>query len=391
MRNRHFTRLIPALFAGTLITFVSVAACASPPERARDLGIPFDGTPGTLNAITDISGIEVGHTTIIDDSQEGGARTGVTAIFPLGKSAPQCVSAGWFAFNGTGEMTGTKLIDEFGIFCGPVMLTGTLSVGLVRDATLEWTRGFIKDPDVRFTRILPVVAETYDGGLNDAWGFHVGKEHVFAALNNAKPGPVEEGSVGGGTGMVTHFFKGGIGTASRVVDFGNGIKFNVGVLVQANYGKRNELTIAGVPVGKEIQDLMPERGAYRPDHDGSIIIIVATDAPLLPYQLKRIARRATIGLAHVGGTGNTTSGDIFLAFSTANPVPFGAQGLVNYTSLPDVAMDPVFAATYQATEEAILNALVAGRTMKGGNGGIVHGLPHDRVREILKKYKRLEE
>jgi L-aminopeptidase/D-esterase-like protein len=382
---------LATIFVAAFLTVTSTFSASSAPlMRARDLGIPLDGVTGALNAITDVPGLEVGQTTISDKSRQGGARTGVSAIFPLGKASPDCVTAGWFAFNGTGEMTSTKMIDEFGAFCGPVMLTGTLSVGLVHNATLEWIRQHISDPNVRFSRILPVVAETYDGGLNDAWGFHVHKEHVFAALDNAKSGPVEEGNVGGGTGMVAHYFKGGIGTASRIVDFGGGAKFTVGVLVQANYGKRDELTIAGVPVGKEIHDLMPKHGTYQPAHDGSIIIIVATDAPLLAHQLKRVARRATIGLAHVGGTGNTTSGDIFLAFSTANHVSLGAQGLISYAALPDMAMDPIFAATYQATEEAILNALVAGRTMEGGNGGIVYALPQDRVRDILKKYNRLK-
>ena len=370
----------------TAIMFAAVDTMAGP--RARDLSIPFDGVPGNLNAITDVPGVEVGHLTLNDGKTEGGARTGVTAIFPLGKTAASGVAAATFAFNGAGELTGAHFIDEFGGFFGPILLTGTLSVGVARDAAIEWARNHIDELEIRFTRVLPVVGETLDSGLHDAWGFHLNKGHVFSALDSAVTGPVAEGSVGGGTGMVCYYFKCGIGTSSRVVAVGEH-QFTIGILVQANHGLRRELLIAGAPVGKEIADLMPVRGSYNPPRDGSIIIVVATDAPLLPSQLARLARHATVGMARTGGQGNTLSGDIFLAFSTANRLSLNPAEIMAFRAIPGAALDPVFTGVIEATEEAIINALVAGDTMKGGNGGIVYGMPHDRIQKILKKYGRL--
>ncbi|MBM4161069.1 MAG: P1 family peptidase [Ignavibacteria bacterium] len=357
--------------------------------RARDLGIPFDGTPGLRNAITDVAGVEVGHTTLVSGSGKlvagkGPVRTGVTAIFPRGKESADQVFAAWFTLNGNGEMTGTTWVEESGFLEGPVMITNTHSVGVVRDAVIEWQ---MKKQGKTFQPwSLPVVAETWDGFLNDINGFHVKREHVFQALDAARAGAVAEGSVGGGTGMVVHQFKGGIGTSSRKLENRLGA-YTVGVLVQANYGGRSQLTIAGVPVGREISDLMPERGK---SDDGSIIVVVATDAPVLPHQLKRIAKRAALGIGKNGGIGTNGSGDIFIAFSTANP---GAAGdsVVSLTMLPNDRINPLFAATVQATEEAIVNAMVAAQTMEGVNGSKVYGIPHDRLKAAMKKYNRLKE
>ncbi|MCP4724293.1 MAG: P1 family peptidase, partial [bacterium] len=304
-----------------LLLLLHTAVSAQNKPRARDLGIPFDGTPGKFNTITDVKGVEVGHTTLITGEGklvvgDGPVRTGVTAILPVGKKY-EPVFAGWYSLNGNGEMTGTTWVEESGFLGGPIMITNTHSVGIVRDAVVEW---LVTEPiSSGISWALPVVAETYDGFLNDINGFHVKKEHAFAALNSASAGPVAEGGVGGGTGMICHGFKGGIGTSSRIVKI-NDNEYTVGVLVQANYGGRRGLMVAGVPVGKEITDLMPTRGANRDDEngDGSIIVVVATDAPVLPHQLKRLARRVPMGIARAGGIASNGSGDIFIAFSKGN-------------------------------------------------------------------------
>lgn len=370
---------------------VGVLACAhaiGAEPRARDLGVPFHGTPGTFNAITDVSGVLVGETTVIDPPGSGGARSGVTAILPLGRASRDGVMAGQFTFNGTGEMTGSHLVRDFGAFFGPILLTGTTAVGTVSESALRWTKRSFTDPLQRYSRILPVVAETYDGDLNDAWAFPIRAEHVFSAIESAAGGPVAEGNVGGGTGMIAHDFKGGTGTASRRVRVGTAT-FTVGALVQANYGNREQLTIAGVPVGQEIVDLKPSFPAGVRTKEGSIIMVIATDAPLTSTQLERVARRAIIGLARVGGVGGATSGDLVLAFSTANHVSIGSTELEHFATVPADAMSPLFQATADATEEAIVNALVAARTLTGYTGLTVYALPHDRLREILKRYGRL--
>lgn len=380
--------LLSIALAGGL-AFAS-AACAQDAPRARDLGIPLEGETGPLNAITDVAGIEVGHLTL----HEGDAHTGVTTIFPRGRAATDGVAAGVFSFNGTGEMTGTHLIDEFGAFFGPIAITGTLGVGAARDGILQWTAQNFDDPTVRFSRVLPVVAETYDGGLSDVWSLPLTPEHVVEALDAARSGPVAEGAVGGGTGMVCYYFKCGIGTSSRLVRYGEDIAFTVGVLVQANHGVRDQLRIAGTPAGREIADLMPRRANQADaagEGDGSIIIVIATDAPLLPDQLRRLARRATIGMGRTGGQGDSSSGDIFIAFTTANPVTLGAGAPLDYQSIPGEALDPLFDGVVQATEEAILNALVAGEDTTGRGNSHVYGLPHDRVRDILARYGRLDD
>jgi len=366
--------------------------------RARDLGIHFDGTAGPLNAITDVKGVEVGHATLISGEGKlvvgsGPVRTGVTAILPRGKeSANTSAFAGWFSLNGNGEMTGTTWVEESGFLEGPVMITNTHSVGVVRDAVVAW-RVKQGSPDASgYWWSLPVVAETYDGFLNDINGFHVKEKHAFEALNGAKPGPVVEGNVGGGTGMVCYGFKGGIGTASRKLDVKAG-GYTVGVLVQANFGRRNQLRIDGVPVGVEIKDDNVAIDQPRPrDEDvGSIIIVVATDAPLLAHQLKRLARRAALGVARTGSSSGNGSGDIFIAFSTANPDAAKQSGPVQLTMLPNDLLNPIFEATVQATEEAIINALVAAETMTGVDGHKVVAIPHERLKQVMKKYNRLAE
>jgi len=377
-----------------LLCAVSVAghAGAADKPRARDLGVPFTGTPGPLNAITDVAGVEVGHTTLISGEGalvrgKGPVRTGVTAILPNGRDFRGRLFAGWYTLNGNGEMTGTTWLEEAGFLGSPILITNTHSVGVVRDAVIEWNgrRGGGGDYSGDFS--LPVVAETWDGFLNDIDGFHVTKAHAFAALDSARGGPVAEGNVGGGTGMICHGFKGGIGTASRVLAKDEG-GYTIGVLVQANYGSRNLLTIVGVPVGREISDLLPV--SKEPDEDaGSIIVVLATDAPLLPHQLKRLARRIPLGIGLVGGRGGNTSGDIFVAFSTANPEASKTAGLAALTMLPNERITPLFNATAEATEEAIVNALVAAETMTGVDGHTVYALPHDRLREVLRKYNRL--
>ena len=357
--------------------------------RARDLGVLFDGQPGPLNAITDVKGVEVGHTTLISGQGalkvgEGPVRTGVTAILPRGRDSRDAVFGAWFTLNGNGEMTGTTWLEESGFIDGPVMITNTHSVGVVRDAVIAWKvkRG---EPDAEdYWWSLPVVAETWDGELNDVNGFHVKPEHVFHALETAQGGPVPEGNVGGGTGMICHEFKGGIGTASRVLDEKHG-GYTVGVLVQCNYGQRSQLRVAGVPVGAEIMD-----HRTKDDDVGSIIVVVATDAPLIPTQLKRLAKRVTLGLGRTGSYAGNGSGDIFIAFSTANPGAIKSGGLRQLTMLPNDDLNPLFLATVQATEESVINALVAAETMTGINNHTVIALPHDRLREVLRKYNRLK-
>ena len=356
--------------------------------RIRDLGVPLDGQPGPLNGITDVPGVTVGHVTLIHGEGrrqvgKGPVRTGVTAVLPRGDN-PNPVLGAWYSLNGCGEMTGTTWLEESGLLLGPVMITNTFSVGVVRDAVIEW-----------FTRKyqsiigMPVVAETYDGTLNDIDGFHVKAEHARQALDAATGGLIEEGNLGGGTGMTCHGFKGGIGTSSRVLTEQGG-SWTVGVLVQANHGQRKHLRVAGVPVGQEITDFQPEVHSDDSSVDrSSIIVIVATDAPLLPHQLKAMARRVPLGIGRVGGNGEIFSGDIFLAFSTqplGDPDEHGVRA-VNTVNLP--VLTPLFEATAQATEEAILNALAAAETMTGCDGNTYYALPKDRLVEALKKYGRL--
>jgi len=364
--------------------------------RARDLGVPFDGTPGPFNAITDVSGVAVGHTTLISGEGKlqigkGPVRTGVTAILPRGKdSMSNPVFAGWWSLNGNGEMTGTTWVEESGFLEGPVMITNTHSVGVVRDAVIQWRVAHGQPDPTGYWWSLPVVAETWDGWLNDINGFHVKPEHAFHAIDSAKSGPVEEGNGGGGTGMICNEFKGGIGTSSRKIESNAG-SFTVGVLVQCNYGLRADLRIAGVPVGKEI----PEEPAYASTSfaeadRGSIIVVVATNAPLVAHQLKRLARRVSLGLGRDGAIARNGSGDIFIAFSTANSGAAATDHVVDLKMLPNDMIEPVFAATVQATEEAIINAMVAAETMIGIENHKVIALPHDQLRAVLKKYNRLQ-
>jgi D-aminopeptidase len=365
--------------------------------RARNLGVPFDGTPGPLNAITDVAGVTVGHTTLISGEGKlvvgkGPVRTGVTAVFPRGKDVDdKGVFAGWWSLNGNGEMTGTTWVEESGILTGPVMITNTHSVGVVRDAVIQWTVAHRKvGPDDDWWS-LPVVAETWDGWLNDINGFHVKAEDAFHAIDNSHGGPVEEGAVGGGTGMVCNGFKGGIGTSSRLLSAKEG-GYTVGVLVQCNYGSRQNFRVAGIPVGREIPSEDPY--AFAPGditERGSIIVIIATDAPLLPHQLKRLARRVSLGLGRDGSISGNGSGDIFIAFSTANQGAAMTDHLVDLRMLPNDMLNPVFAATVEATEEAIINAMVAATTMTGIENHRVSALPHDQLRAILKKYNRLNQ
>jgi L-aminopeptidase/D-esterase-like protein len=388
-------RRLLLLGIGLTLAGTMTALDAQAKRRARDLGVPFLGTPGPLNAITDVAGVTVGHATIVEGAGplvvgKGPVRTGVTAILPRGRETLLRPSfAGWYSQNGNGEMTGTTWIEESGFLEGPVMITNTHSVGVVRDAVIRW-RVNAAPPDASgYWWSLPVVAETYDGYLNDINGFHVKESHALAALDAAVGGPVPEGSVGGGTGMICYGFKGGIGTASRRLGDAQG-GYTVGVLVQANFGRRPQLLVAGAPVGQEIADQSP-RASLDARHGelGSIIIVVATDAPLLSHQLKRLARRATMGLSRTGSTSGNGSGDIFIAFSTANPDAFKAEGLATVAMLSNERISPLFDATVYATEEAIINALVAGETMVGQGGHRIEGLPHDRLREVLKKYNRL--
>jgi D-aminopeptidase len=382
------------------------------PARARDLGIPFDGAPGRWNAITDVPGVTVGHTTLISGTGrltpgKGPVRTGVTAVFPRGRGDLSPVFAGWFSLNGNGEMTGTAWIDDYGLLFYPIAITNTNSVGTVRDALIEW--GASRLPDPRYC-CLPVVAETWDGDLNDIFGFHVKKEHVFAALAAAGTGPVAEGNVGGGTGMQCLGFKGGIGSSSRRLPAARG-GFTVGALVQCNFGLRRQLRIAGIPVARELQ--VPEpcydtresldsamardrcaaitgtAGAKREQEHGSIIVVLATDAPLLPHQLRRVARRAALGVGRMGGVAGAGSGDLFIAFATGPTGTPDSVGIATVPMLSDDVIDPVYEAAVQATEEAIVNAMVAARTMTGANWYRVPALPHDGVREVLARHGRL--
>lgn len=389
LRPKTTTWLIVAMAA------VAASAFSQSTQRARDLGVPFDGTPGPLDAITDVRGVEVGQTTLISGNGplkvgEGPVRTGVTVVFPRGKSNLDPVYAGWFTQNGNGEMTGTTWVEESGFLETPVAITNTHSVGVVRDAIIAWN---VKHNAMKQDWSLPVVAETWDGWLNDINGFHVKPEDVFSAIDAAKAGPVEEGAVGGGTGMVCYGFKGGIGTASRVLTKEQG-GYTVGVLVQCNCGRRPQLTIAGVPIGKLIPQDVPYSmfkdgmGGEMEGDKGSIIIVVATDAPLLPHQLKRIARRATMGLARTGSISGNGSGDIFIAFSTANPHAYDEPGPNTVLVVSNERMNPLFDATVEATEEAIVNAMVAAKTMTGIDNHTVIGLPHDELQKALKQYNR---
>ncbi len=399
-------RTVSFLLAVALAAPLQAAAQGADRPRARDLGVPFDGTPGPLNAITDVDGVAVGHATLVRGSGplvvgEGPVRTGVTAIWPRGKDDPAPVFAAWFPLNGDGEMTGTTWVEDRGMMDTPLMITNTLSVGIVHHAVIRYgVAKSVETGDGAWLNALPVVAETWDGTLNDIRGQHVTEADAIRAMESARGGPVAEGNVGGGTGMRCHRFKAGIGTASRIVEM-DGSAYTVGVLVQCNYGARDLLRVAGVPVGREIPDLMPERpeeddapgpaaGPPRADRDGSIIVVVATDAPLLPNQLKRVARRVSLGLARNGSVSTGGSGDIFMAFSTANrDAAATGSGTARLEMLPNGRLDGIFRATVEGTEEAVINALVAGETMTGANGWTIHALPHDRLREILERYDRL--
>jgi len=359
--------------------------------RARDLGISFEGTPGKFNAITDVPGVEVGYTTLISgegklDVGKGPVRTGVTAILPRGHaSLNDPVYAGFFSLNGNGEMTGTAWVDESGFLEGPIVITNTHSVGVARDAVIAWRVEHGAADKTGYWWSLPVVAETWDGWLNDINGFHVKPQDIWHALDDARGGAVEEGSVGGGTGMVCYEFKGGNGTASRKVAIQPQAKdtaaqtFVVGVFLQANFGRREQLMIHGVRVGKEIP------GNVYNQESGSCIAVVATDAPLLPHQLKRLTRRVSLGLARTGAISGNGSGDLFIAFSTANPnVADPDQVTHQVATIPNDLMDPIFTAVVQATEEAVVNALVDNHSMTGRDNHRVEALPHDRLREIFK-------
>ncbi len=382
----------------SLLTFFISQIYAQKP-RARDLGIPFTGIPGTYNAITDVAGIEVGHSTIISGSGkniigEGPIRTGVTAIFPRGKKFSP-VYANWYSLNGNGEMTGTTWVTESGFLETPIMITNTNSVGVVRDAVLKWFVDTNWYNNETWWYTYPLVAETYDGFLNDIYGFHVKEKHVLEAINNTSSGSVDEGNVGGGTGMMCLGFKGGIGTSSRVVTI-NDSTYTVGVLVQSNFGAKKNLTIAGVPVGMELMHIKSSEykgppQSNRQEGDGSIIVIVATDAPLLPHQLKRIAQRVPLGIGNVGGRGSNGSGDIFLAFSTANENAFSREENSSIISLSNDLITPLFEATVQSVEEAIINAMVAANTMEGINGNKSYALPHEATVAALKKFNRLQQ
>ena len=381
--------------------------------RARDLGVPFNGTTGQFNAITDVKGVEVGYSTIISGRGEnivgkGPVRTGVTAIFPRGKAQKfSPVFANWYSLNGNGEMTGTTWITESGFLETPIMITNTNSVGLVRDAVLKWYVDTDWYNGEEWWYTYPVVAETYDGFLNDIYGFHVKEEHVLEAITDAKTGKIAEGNVGGGTGMMCLGFKGGTGTSSRLVQIKDSTfisgepnkesrTYTVGVLVQANFGRKPSLTIAGVPVGRELLDTLNNElklppQSYRKEGDGSIIVVVATDAPLLPHQLKRIAQRVSLGIGNTGGYASNGSGDIFIAFSTANPDAFQRYDFSEVEMLPNDLMTPLFEATAQAVEEAIINAMIAAETMEGINGNKSYALPHELLQEVLRKYNRLNQ
>ena len=387
----------------TAIIFIGLLSCYqvySQKPRARDLGIPFVGTPGVFNAITDVQGVEVGYSTIITGKGEntvgnGPVRTGVTAIFPRGKAKKfSPVYANWYSLNGNGEMTGTTWVTESGFLETPIMITNTNSVGVVRDAVLKWyvDTDWYSGEDWWYT--YPVVAETYDGFLNDIYGFHVKEKHVLEAIENSSSGQIAEGNIGGGTGMMCLGFKGGTGTSSRVLKIKDS-SYTVGALVQSNFGAKRNLSIAGVPVGVELKDTLnsvfngPPK-SRRQEGDGSIIVIIATDVPLLPHQLKRIAQRIPLGIGIVGGRGSNGSGDIFLAFSTANEGAFNRDDIASITSMPNDLLMPVFEATVQVVEEAIINAMIAAETMEGINGNTSYAIPHDVLVETLQKYNRIK-
>ena len=399
------------LTGSAVVVLSGLLSLAQPvPTRARDLGVPFDGRPGTLNAITDIGGVEVGQVTIVKGEGAlrvgvGPVRTGVTAIHPRGKSSTDPVFAAWFALNASGEMTGTTWLEERGLLDGPILITNTHSVGVVRDAVVAWMVG----KGWKASWHAPVVAETYDGALNDINGFHVSKDHALEALRSASTGSVEEGAVGGGTGMICNGFKGGIGTASRLVER-DGETYTVGVLVQCNYKwERDALRIAGVSVGKHtkaapncftdrsIKGHVPwfpyceveesAQGFTPPERDGSIIIVVGTDAPLLPHQLKRVAKRPSLALGRLGAVSEDGSGDIFIAFSTAGEGQISENSASQVTMHPNNNLSMLFEATVQATEEAIVNAMVAAKTMVGVSGLRVEELPEDQLRDLMSKRK----
>jgi len=383
------TTKLPLLLAALFLASVAATAQTQTSPRARDLGVPFEGTPGPLNSITDVKGVEVGYRTLISgegklEVGQGPVRTGVTAIFPRGKASVDPVFAGWFTENGNGEMTGTTWVDESGFLYGPAMITNTHSVGVVRDEVIAWQLKHGTSLPLEDWWSLPLVAETWDGYLNDINGFHVKPEDADQAMADAHGGAIAEGNVGGGTGMICFEWKGGTGTASRKLPEKAG-GYTVGVLVQCNFGVHHLLRIAGAPVGYELA------GKKVWDSDtGSIIVVVATDAPLLPSQMKRIAKRVTLGLGRLGSISGDESGDIFIAFSTANPgVGLEQNKPAPVQMLPNAQMDALFEATVQATEEAVVNALVAAKTMTGFDGHTVPALPHDRLQEVLKKYNRL--
>ena len=383
------TTKLPLLLAALFLASVAATAQTQTSPRARDLGVPFEGTPGPLNSITDVKGVEVGYRTLISgegklEVGQGPVRTGVTAIFPRGKASVDPVFAGWFTENGNGEMTGTTWVDESGFLYGPAMITNTHSVGVVRDEVIAWQLKHGTSLPLEDWWSLPLVAETWDGYLNDINGFHVKPEDADQAMADAHGGAIAEGNVGGGTGMICFEWKGGTGTASRKLPEKAG-GYTVGVLVQCNFGVHHLLRIAGAPVGYELA------GKKVWDSDtGSIIVVVATDAPLLPSQMKRIAKRVTLGLGRLGSISGDESGDIFIAFSTANPgVGLEQNKPAPVQMLPNAQMDALFEATVQATEEAVVNALVAAKTMTGFDGHTVAALPHDRLQEVLKKYNRL--
>ena len=369
--------------------------------RARDLGIPFEGTPGKFNAITDVPGVEVGYTTLISgegklEVGKGPVRTGVTAILPRGHaSLNDPVYAGFFSFNGNGEMTGTAWVDEGGFLEGPIIITNTHSVGVARDAVIAWRVKQGAADQAGYWWSLPVAAETWDGWLNDINGFHVKPEDVWHALDSARGGPIQEGSVGGGTGMICYEFKGGNGTASRKIDISvskdaSPQSFIVGVFLQANFGRRPQLIITGVPVGKEIPGEVYKSASADPSfggqESGSCIAVVATDAPLLPNQLKRLARRVSLGLARTGTILENGSGDLFIAFSTANPNVVNPDQVTHTVqTIPNDLLDPLFAGVVQATEEAVVNALVDNHSMTGRDNHRVDALPHDRLQQIMKR------
>ena len=377
------------------ITLISSIAFSQKP-RARDIGVQFEGTTGKFNAITDVKGVEVGHSTIIigsgkNEIGKGPVRTGVTAIFPRGKKFNP-VYANWYSLNGNGEMTGTTWVTESGFLETPIMITNTNSVGVVRDAVLKWFVDTNWYGDDQWWYTYPVVGETYDGFLNDIYGFHVQEKHVYEAIENAKSGPVAEGNIGGGTGMLTLGFKGGIGTSSRKVKINNKT-YTLGAIVQSNFGSKRNLTISGVPIGNELKDTLnlvfnAPPANKRQEGDGSIIVIVATDAPLFPHQLKRIAHRIPLGIGAVGGRGSNGSGDIFLAFSTANPKAFNRKNSGTVKTFPNDKISPLFEATVQVVEESIVNAMIAAETMEGINNNKAYALPHGKLMEILKKYNR---